>query len=188
MKALIGCLLFVPLVCSAQIYQCKDSAGKVTLQQTPCSVGASGKMVAAPPAQQQTAPQQQNPEARQLTALIAAALAERDFQRAESLAVTAEHRAMISEAKRFNPSTCKFQYHALGDALGKTLAKAAKDECLSTNGQQGPAYVRWRDHFQMTSARRDNAAARSQQQTQQQQAPSYSCRRSLMGGMDCSPR
>jgi len=70
MKALIGCLLFVPLVCSAQIYQCKDSAGKVTLQQTPCSVGASGKMVAAPPAQQQTAPQQQNPEARQLTALI----------------------------------------------------------------------------------------------------------------------
>jgi len=66
----------------------------------------------------------------------------------------------------FDPKICRFAYFSYGDELGKTLAAAAKQECLDTHGQLGPAYVRWKDHHQMVSAKR-NAAVQNQQQQQQ---------------------
>lgn len=135
MRYLLAMLLAAPLACGAQIYRCKDQAGKTIMQQTPCD----GGMMVSPPSQRQGNQQPaQNPEARQLTALVAEALSRRDYPRAESLAVTAEHWDMIANSRAregtFNPATCKFQYHAVGDALGKNLAQAAKEECLSTRG------------------------------------------------------
>jgi len=105
MKTIIAVVLFVfPLACGAQIYQCKDGAGKTTLQQAPCS--GTGKMVVAPTeqGQQETVPRgrrvpAQSADERQLTALVAEALSRRDYPRAESLAVTAQHWDMISRAK-----------------------------------------------------------------------------------------
>lgn len=204
-KLFVTLMLLIGVPAQAQIYKCKDTAGRVTLQQTPCP--GVGAMVATPA---ETAPRDRvtppgspgaTPDARDLTSLIAAALAEQDYRRAESLAVTAEHHTMINEAKRFNPNTCKFQYYALGDELGKTLAAAAKEECLSTKGQLGPAYTRWKDHYQVTSARRSSAAARDQQQPTPVEAynqalrtpmltpppQSLRCRKNYIGGMDCTP-
>ena len=87
----------------------------------------------------------------------------------------------------FDPGTCKFQYYAVGDDLGKRLAAVAKEECLATKGQLGPAYQRWRDHYQTNTARR-SAILSGQQKT----APSYKptpamrCRPNYVGGMDCN--
>jgi hypothetical protein len=55
----------------------------------------------------------------------------------------------------FNPETCVFQYYG-NDKLGKTLAESATEECLTTQGNLGAAYHRWRDHFNSERASRDN--------------------------------
>jgi hypothetical protein len=97
MAALLVAVTTLPA--QAQIYKCKDTAGRVAFQQAPCP--GVGAMVATPA---ETAPREPvtpsgpNADARYLTSLIAAALAQRDYQRAESLAVTAEHHAMINES------------------------------------------------------------------------------------------
>jgi hypothetical protein len=63
---------------------------------------------------------------------------------------------------------CKFLHYKYGDAQGKLLAEAAKQECrqnvvAKSKGQQtsSEAYGRWKDHMAMTSARRDAAATRA---------------------------
>ena len=194
--ALVALLVVLPA--QAQVYKCKDATGKVIYQQKDCT--GTGTMVDGPDNSapvDRAAPPAQNPDARYLTSLIAAALAERDYRRAESLAVTAEHHAMINEAKRFNPDTCKFSAFVLGDEVGTTLAAAAKKECLSTRGQLGPAYVRWRDHYQTESARRSgiaataaannaanaaNAAANAANRPNQ----GMTCRPDYLGGLRCN--
>ena len=94
-------VLLAALPAQAQIYKCKNAAGRVEFQQTPCP--GAGAMVATPAEtvpRDRSAPPESNPYARQLTSLIAGHLAKRDYERAESLAVTTEHHAMISEARR----------------------------------------------------------------------------------------
>ncbi|MCG3142468.1 MAG: hypothetical protein HDKAJFGB_03936 [Anaerolineae bacterium] len=89
--------------------------------------------------------------------------------------------------KAFDPSTCRFQYHAVWDDLGKKLAEAAKEECIATQGQMGPAYTRWKDHFEMQSTRRDNAARNSNAQLNNimNNGRTMYCRPDGLGGQIC---
>lgn len=64
---------------------------------------------------------------------------------------------------------CKFAYYTLGDDKGKMLSDDAKAECLQNivakgKGQQPSleAYRLWKDHFEMTSSRRQASSARAQ--------------------------
>lgn len=104
MKVLVGLLLFFPLLCAAQVYRCTEG-GKTILQQTPCM--GSGTMVAPPSSPSTPQPQQRydaggSASARDLTALVAGAVAQRDYRRAQELAVTSEHWDMISQAKQLD--------------------------------------------------------------------------------------
>ncbi|MCZ2175066.1 MAG: hypothetical protein LC110_11105 [Burkholderiales bacterium] len=92
-----------------------------------------------------------------------------------------------SRRKPFDQSTCQFQYHAVWDDLGKKLAEAAKEECLSTQGQMGPAYRRWKDHFEMQSARRQNAQRNSNDQLNRimNDNKTMYCRPDGLGGQIC---
>lgn len=150
--------LLLPVVASAQAYKCKDG-GSWVYQATPCANAPSQSVNTSPSSSGITGLRQDadNMAARE------------QKQRAEGA---------------FDPKQCTFQYFVHGDPLGKSLAAAAKQECLSTKGQLGPAYTRWKDHFQITSGRRDAAAARSQQQMQSTQ--SMNCRPDGLGGMRCN--
>jgi hypothetical protein len=132
MKTILGVLLFLPLACAAQIYKCVEG-GKTVFQQAPCA-NNSGAMVAPPRQQQnfqQQSPQQQpaqNPEARQLTALVAEALSRHDYSKAESLAVTAEHWNMISD-ERAREAQQK------SEARNQALQRQQQNRSYSTNCQ-----------------------------------------------------
>lgn len=161
MKAILFLLLLTPTLSLAQAYKCQE-AGKWTYQAVPCSNVPSQAVNVSPSSAGVT-----------------------------GLKAEADRMAIREEQQRadaaFNPKSCSFQYFVYGDELGKTLAKAAKDECLSTRGKQGPAYTRWRDHFQTNASRRDAAAARSQQQMQSAQQPrTFNCRPDGFGGMRCN--
>ena len=104
MKVLVGCLLFFPLVCGAQEFKCTEG-GKTVYQQYPCQPGrhyvepkARRSSESAPAARNVT--QGQSTDDRQLTALVAGAVATRDYTKAHSLAVTTEHWSMIERAKQ----------------------------------------------------------------------------------------
>lgn len=167
MKTLIGCLLLLPLVCSAQTYKCQVN-GKWEYQPYPCTNAPSQAV-------------DTRPSTKGMTGL-----------RTDANRIATQEK----EAASFNPKQCTFQHFIYGDAIGKTLAEAARDECVATKGQQGPAYARWRDNYQTTSGQRDAAAARSQQQQMMNQpsplnqpkAPNYNCTKNPFGGMDCTPR
>ncbi|OFW14496.1 MAG: hypothetical protein A3H27_06585 [Acidobacteria bacterium RIFCSPLOWO2_02_FULL_59_13] len=163
---LVALGLLVTLPVQAQVFKCKGPTGMV-YQAAPCD---GGRVV-------------ENRMSSGVTGLKQDA--DREAARQQ------EQRAGAA----FNPSTCKFQYHALGDDLGESLAAAAKEECLSTRGKLGPAYERWQNHYQTESARRSGILSRSQQQQQLQQqqlqrVPSQSlrCKKNYLGGMDCEPR
>jgi len=64
------------------------------------------------------------------------------------------------------PAECKFKYFTSGDAKGKILAANAKEECLQNmeNKIKGDAvsldaYSLWRDHYAVTSSKRNAIAA-----------------------------
>lgn len=99
----------------------------------------------------------------------------------------ADREAVRQRERAFDPSICKFRSYRLGDELGKALAAAAKEECLSKKGQLGPAYQRWQDHYSNETARR-GAIIGSQQKPvpSYQPTPSLRCRPNPVGGMDCN--
>lgn len=78
---------------------------------------------------------------------------------------------------------CKFTYYTKNDPRGEELAKAAKAECLENNGSRGDAYAAWQDHFSVTSANRNAAAARAQAA----RAGNTRCNPDGFGGLRCSP-
>ncbi len=94
-----------------------------------------------------------------------------------------------------NSGQCKFLHYKYGDAQGKLLADAAKQECLEnllakSKGQQtsSEAYVRWKDHMAMTSARRDAAATRAAIEAVGNTVnnKTYECKPNLTGrALDC---
>ena len=94
----------------AQVHKCVGKDGKVTYGHSPCvgdsSVGSSVNLQGAGQARQASsspagsaAP---NAYEASIKARIAALLAEKDFVRAEALAMTDEHRKMVADAKKAN--------------------------------------------------------------------------------------
>lgn len=75
----------------------------------------------------------------------------------------------VDQAMNEQSGQCRFSYFANGDSLGKTLAAAAKQECLSNikarvTGEptSQDAYTRWNDHSGRAGATRQAAITRSE--------------------------
>ena len=93
-------------IAEAQIYKCKSLSGTIEYSQTPCS----NQIAPALPISTAPAPEPElrggarapagNAYERQLSAMIAEAIAVGDFSRASRLAVTDEHRRMVSSAQQ----------------------------------------------------------------------------------------
>ena len=74
----------------------------------------------------------------------------------------------VAEAMQQRSGQCKFSSYVYGDAKGKTLAAAAKEECLrniaaQVTGQQTSmdAYNMWKDHSTQKDANRQSAITRA---------------------------
>lgn len=94
-----GFLWYVPA--HAQAFRCSTPDGKVSFSDTPCQTGATSAPVyierSTPPP---SGPQHtEGPEVRELNTMISQALAQRDYARAERLAVTQKQWDMIRAAK-----------------------------------------------------------------------------------------
>ncbi len=77
--------------------------------------------------------------------------------------------AAVQDALRRDSGQCKFSSYVYGDSKGKTLADAAKAECLdniaakaSSRPTSTAAYEMWKDHSTQKSADRNASAARAQ--------------------------
>jgi hypothetical protein len=112
----------------------------------------------------------------------------------------------VGKAMQLGASKCKFTYLAIGDAKGKELALAAKQECLDNikakaTGQPTTldAYNFWKDHSSQKSAERQSAitragAAANANATQQAieragsaNRGSFTCKPNLLGNaLDCN--
>lgn len=94
----------------AQVHKCVGKDGKVTYEQTPCagtsSAGASVNLQGAGQARaassSPTASVAPNAYDASIKARITALVADKDFVRAQALAVTDEHRKMVADAKKAN--------------------------------------------------------------------------------------
>ena len=98
---ILAILMAFSLSASAQVYRCTEN-GKAVYSDTPCAGTASKVIVNSSPnssSRSAQGGQPDNPYDRELRGLIARALAENDFKKAESLAVTEAHWKLISEAK-----------------------------------------------------------------------------------------
>lgn len=91
----------------AQIYKCENADGSITFSGRPCEANQDTDQVypstspsASSNLQQAQGSQTENPYDRELTSLIAAALAQHDYAKAEQLAVTAKQWEMIRAARR----------------------------------------------------------------------------------------
>jgi hypothetical protein len=87
----------------------------------------------------------------------------------------------VERAMQQGASKCKFAYYSIGDAKGKELAAAAKQECLSNiaakaNGQPTSLeqYNFWKDHHQIKSTQRSAAGPTS-----------MNCMPNGIGGLRC---
>jgi adenine-specific DNA methylase len=79
--------------------------------------------------------------------------ARRDAQKYRDDKDEADAIQRLEALRQSNPVECRFAYQAHGDAKGKKLAGAAKEECLrEKNGMSNSkeAYNRWSDHRQAT--------------------------------------
>lgn len=96
----------------------------------------------------------------------------------------------------FNPDRCVFKsltspIQATLEAEGrgekfrfsKMLADAAKEECLSTRGQLGPAYQRWKDEMDVERAKTNRLIESNQRLIESNRA--INCRPDGLGGMRC---
>lgn len=55
---------------------------------------------------------------------------------------------------------CRFLFYVNNDPTGLEWADLAKQECLASDGRQGPAYSRWREHRESETTRRKSVAPR----------------------------
>lgn len=109
---IIQAMIFV-LVCGtfgaaqAQIYKCEDSKGAITFSGQPCAANQDTDRVypsrTTPPSVNSRQIRRASPKSpydAELTSLVAAALAQKDYAEAEQLAVTTEQWEMIRNARR----------------------------------------------------------------------------------------
>ena len=55
----------------------------------------------------------------------------------------------------FNPAVCDaVSIYFTNDDVGLLLAHDSYNECIKTQGQIGPAYQRWKDHYYAEQSRR----------------------------------
>jgi len=98
-------LTIVPLSALGQVYKCSED-GRMVYSDRPCAAAATEH--ATPPAGSSARSAQHSASAdpydRELRVLIARALADNEFEKAKSLAVTEDHWQMISEALREHES------------------------------------------------------------------------------------
>lgn len=112
-KTLKGVLILVAGILAgtetghAQVFKCKGADGRVTYTQGGCGSSEDAKVVAPsfPRADAEIgyrggAQPGGSPAERELSNLIAAALAREDYRKAESLAVNSEHWRLIADASR----------------------------------------------------------------------------------------
>lgn len=154
----------------ADVFKCKNPQGLIEYSDVPCA-GAIKVNVQSSPT---TAPSG-NPNERALGIYLREALAEKDFARANKLAVTPEHFELIRAAQASQkislgtnspPTVCKFSSYLYGDEKGQVLADNAKAECIKNNELKAAGrgneislehYNYWKDHSGSTSAKRTAA-------------------------------
>lgn len=130
----VACFAAALLVCGAsmaQVHKCVGKDGKVTYEQTPCAGGSSaggsvnlqGAGQARPAASSPASSAAPNAYDASVKQRISALVADKDFVRAQALAVTDEHRKMVADAKKANEA----------DEQEKAKARAARGavDCLT---------------------------------------------------------
>lgn len=108
----------------AQVHKCVGKDGKVTYEQTPCAglssaggpVNLQGAGQARSASSSPAASVAPNAYDSSIKSRIAALVADKDFVRAQALAVTDEHRKMVADAKKANEA----------DEQEKAKARAAR--------------------------------------------------------------
>lgn len=99
-RLLVVATALVSVPVQAQVFKCcNDSSGRVEYRNSPCPAGARSTVTDISDNPARSAPSG-DPNARQLTALVAEAIGEKNYNRARYLAVTAEHHQMIREAEQ----------------------------------------------------------------------------------------
>jgi hypothetical protein len=141
-------LLLASSTAFAQVYKCPGAGGKMEYSDTPCN-GPNSKTV-------------------DIVAPSFGGMAGGGDPNARALQMLQADRAQedaIREAYR----TCKFESFVFGDAKGKALARAAKEECINNATLKAAgkptsrdAYTAWNDHRNRENRSRDAAIDRVQ--------------------------
>ena len=126
-------LLAIATPAMAQVYKCESSQG-VVYSDTPCAskTGQTKLDIQADPAptQEGAAPTDKNRYVQQLDEAVKAALAANDIAKAERLAITAEQRDLIRQAKLRNNDSGKAQ----------VADKSTSSECIAARKSLQSAY------------------------------------------------
>jgi hypothetical protein len=132
MKAVVAALLSLAAVdaFAQTMYRCPDANGQVSFTDKPCT---GGQHVVVRP---NIIPSE---GARQEVGL--------------------QRRAAQTASRAASTPPCRFASYSVGGATGKSLAEAARQECIDnhiTGSNNRTAYEMWRDHRQIETARRSN--------------------------------
>ena len=94
------------------------------------------------------------------------------FETSDSVRDAIKENSLGIDPDASTPPECKFKYFVYGDEKGKTLAKAAKAECVRNLALKAKkrademtteAYKMWNDHWSTTAAMRQSAVNASVQ-------------------------
>ena len=128
--------LFLSANANAQLRKCTGADGKVTYSDTLCSA---------------TAVNETGIRVNQHT--MQGAAGRQDGQDMKTNETKMKTNEAVGQAIASGSGDCKFSYYEIGDDMGKTLAEAAKKECIANleakvRGQteSKSAYERWKDH------------------------------------------
>lgn len=91
----------------AQAYKCRTPGGGTTISSTPCTNGEKTERAVSEAVASPAASSDAQRDQAALDAKVAAALANGDYERARTLAVTAHHWQMIAEAERSRPQATR---------------------------------------------------------------------------------
>lgn len=125
--ACLAALLALSGTSMAQVYKCVGKDGKVSYEQSPCagtsSAGVAPNLQGAGRAQAGTSspavPGASNAYDASIKARIKELVADKDYTRAQAIAVTDEHRKMVVDAKKANEAEAQEKVKA-GAARGAT--------------------------------------------------------------------
>jgi hypothetical protein len=134
--AALACLVLLPGESLAEIYKCKDAKGKVQYSDTQCPAAIKTD-ISNNPSPAVSPNTHSSPNERILSIYIQEAIANKEYKRAASLAVTPAQFAMIREAQERDAKAKSNYASPPGRDIGQCMGDCASEQGICSSQCQG---------------------------------------------------